>query len=59
MAKEKEKDKENLDTKNEVLKEKTAMKDISEKTVNVESLDPETLEVEKLIAPDEEKEGPI
>ena len=57
MAKDKEK--ENIDVKNDSIKENTAVKDISDKTVNVDSLDPETLEVEKLIAPDEEKEGPI
>ena len=53
------KEKDNSESKNEIIKEKTAVKDINDKVVKVESLDPETLEVEKLIAPDEEKKGPM
>ena len=34
-------------------------KEIQEKTINVDTLDPETLEVEKLIDPEEVKEEPI
>ena len=34
-------------------------KDIQEKTLNVDALDPETLEVEKLIDPEEERQEPI
>ena len=59
MAKEKDREKDNADSKNESIKENTAVKDISDKVVNVESLDPETLEVEKLIAPDDEKDEPM
>ena len=53
------KEKENVEVKNDAISENTAVKDISDKVVNVESLDPETLEVEKLIAPDDEKDEPM
>ena len=50
MVKEKEKD--NQELKNENQNDKIAVKDIDDKTVDVESLDPETLEVAKLISPE-------
>ena len=41
------------------IDEKIAVEDIKDSTVNVDTLDPETLEVEKLIDPEEVKEEPI
>ena len=53
----KEKDTQELKAENQ--NEKIAMKDIDDKAVDVVSLDPETLEVEKLISPETEKEDLI
>lgn len=53
------KEKDNQELKQDNYNEKIAVKDIDEKAVKMESLDPETLEVEKLIDPEEEKLEPI
>ncbi|MBO6134541.1 MAG: magnesium transporter [Lachnospiraceae bacterium] len=41
------------------IDEKIAVEDIKDSTIDVDTLDPETLEVEKLIDPEEVKEEPI
>ena len=53
------KETDNQENKMDSAEKEIAVKDINDNAIDVNSLDPETLEVEKLIDPEEVKEEPI